>query len=49
MNSSSRGAYALAAMGDKAAAKATYGKILANTPTALVKDAASRGIEMASK
>jgi len=39
----------LLAAGDKAAAKAAYKKILANTPTALVKDAAFRGVEMASK
>lgn len=37
------------AAGDKAAARTTYGKILANAPTALVKDAATRGIEMASR
>jgi HEAT repeat protein len=39
----------LLAAGDKAAAKTTYEKILANTPTSLVKDAASRGVGMSSK
>jgi hypothetical protein len=38
----------LLAAGDKAAAKTTYEKILANTPTALVKDAATRGVGMSS-
>lgn len=39
----------LLAAGDKAAAKTTYEKLVANTPTALVKAAATRGIELSSK
>jgi HEAT repeat protein len=39
----------LLASGEKAAAKTTYEKLVANTPTALVKAAATRGIELSSK
>lgn len=39
----------LLAAGDRAAAKTTYEKVLANTTSALIKDAASRGVELSSK